>query len=93
MRIYNPTYGVVPDAQDAPAEVSRTAPAGSIGLYSNSKPNASELLRQIAKNVERELGTPEAGFVSKPNAAVAGDAETYDWLAERYRFVLLASGD
>ncbi|PRZ43593.1 hypothetical protein CLV47_102283 [Antricoccus suffuscus] len=92
MKIYNPTYGVR-DATGHLAVHASSALTDTICLYSNSKPNASNLLNGIAAGAVAALGVPEVGFVSKPNAAVAGETETYDWLAERYRFALLASGD
>ena len=92
MKIYSPSFGVRDNHSNTESQITSAA-VDTICLYSNSKPNATELLQGIARRVEERLSVPKVGFVSKPNAAVAGDTETYDWLAERYRFALLASGD
>ena len=92
MKIYNPNYGIRENTGRAVA-ATNSAGVDTICLFSNSKPNATELLNGMAGAITAEFDVPEIGFVSKPNAAVAGKSETYDWLAERYRFAILASGD
>ena len=93
MRIVNPTFGRPERVDDALAHFSVTAGTEMICVFSNSKPNATDLLKGMAQRIEKAAGDPEIGFVSKPNAAVAGEGETFDWLAERYQMAVLATGD
>jgi thioredoxin reductase (NADPH) len=64
-----------------------------VALFSNSKPNATELLRGVGERLQAHWDLPEIGFASKPNASKAADKDTIDWLAERFKMVLVAVGD
>ncbi|SDX74946.1 thioredoxin reductase (NADPH) [Modestobacter sp. DSM 44400] len=94
LRIIDPTHGVLPEDEGAAAG----APAGTtdwtqVALFSNSKPNATELLQGMGAKLRAHWDLPELGFASKESASVPADGDTIDWLAQRYRMVLVAAGD
>jgi thioredoxin reductase (NADPH) len=93
MRIVNPTFGRPELVDDSLAHFRVTPGTETICVFSNSKPNATDLLKGMAQRIEEAAEVPEIGFISKPNAAVAGEEETFDWLAERYQMAVLATGD
>ena len=91
--IVDPTFGVQPaDAEAAPLS-GGSADWTEVALFSNSKPNATELLRGVGERLQAHWDLPEIGFASKPNASKAADKDTIDWLAERFKMVLVAVGD
>lgn len=93
MRIVNPTFGRPELVDDSLAHFRVTPGTETICVFSNSKPNATDLLKGMAQRIEEAAEVREIGFISKPNAAVAGEEETFDWLAERYQMAVLATGD
>lgn len=98
LRIVDPTFGVLPDDTRGDGQV-RSATAWSatawteVALFSNSKPNATELLRGLGERLQAHWKLPELRFASKANASEAADRDTIDWLAERFKMVLVAVGD
>ena len=93
MRIVDPTYGVRPEDEGAAPAAASAADWTQVALFSNSKPNATELLQGMGERLREHWGLTEVGFASKPNASVAADKDTIDWLAERFKMVLVAVGD
>jgi thioredoxin reductase (NADPH) len=92
MRIVNPSFGIPESVR--PATVARDGVAeDALCLFSNSKPNATELLRGVAERLSAERGFEHIGFGSKPAASVPAEAETLDRLSERYRMAIVAIGD
>jgi hypothetical protein len=92
VRIVDPTYGV-PDVEEAPAAVSTDVPAGSLCLFSNSKPGADDLLTGVRDLLQAERGFGAIGYAAKPSAAAAAATTTIDHLAEQYRMAVVAIGD
>lgn len=94
MLIIDPTYGLWPE-EDAGTAPAAGAAAGwtEVALFSNSKPNATELLQGMGERLQAHWDLPELGFASKPSASAPADKDTIDWLAERYRMVVVAVGD
>lgn len=92
MRIVDPTFGLAP-AEDAVPVAPADVPAGSLCLFSNSKPGATELLTALGRRLEAERGFAGVGFASKPNAAAGADPATLDHLAAQYRMAVVAIGD
>ena len=93
LRIVDPTSGVLPDDGAAEAQAGGTAEWTEVAIFSNSKPNATELLQGVGERLQAHWELPEIGFASKPNASQAADKDVIDWLAQRYKMVLVAVGD
>jgi len=93
LRIVDPTFGVLPADADVEVLASGTADWTEVALFSNSKPNATELLRGVGERLQAHWELPELGFASKPNASAAADKDTIDWLSQRYKMVVVAVGD
>lgn len=92
MRIVDPTYGVSADEEVA-AVAAETAPAGTLCLFSNSKPGATDLLHGVADRLGAERDFADIGFASKPNAASGASSDVLDHLAAQYRMAVVAIGD
>ncbi|MCV2488301.1 NAD(P)/FAD-dependent oxidoreductase [Geodermatophilus sp. YIM 151500] len=93
LRVVDPTHGVPPADEAAAMASGGTADWSQVALFSNSKPNATELLQGLGARLQEHWALPELGFASKPNASVAADKDTIDWLSERFKMVLVAVGD
>jgi thioredoxin reductase (NADPH) len=94
LRIVDPTFGLLPedDAADAALPAS-TASWTDVALFTNSKPNATELLRGLGERLQAHWELPELGFAAKQSASVAAEKDTIDWLSQRFKMVLVAVGD
>lgn len=92
MRIVDPTHGTPAD-EEAAAVAGDAAPAGTLCLFSNSKPGATDLLRGVADRLVAEHGFGDVGFASKPNAAAGAQTDVLDHLAAQYRMAIVAIGD
>ncbi|MGY1723469.1 FAD-dependent oxidoreductase [Blastococcus sp. SYSU DS0533] len=93
LRVVDPTYGVPAAEAEGAVAVGGSADWTEVALFSNSKPNATELLRGVGGRLQEHWALPELGFASKPNASAAADKDVIDWLAQRYKVVLVAVGD
>jgi thioredoxin reductase (NADPH) len=93
LRIVDPTFGLQPADADVEVRMGGTADWTEVALFSNSKPNATELLRGVGERLQAHWDLPEVGFASKPNASAAADKDTIDWLSQRYKMVVVAVGD
>jgi thioredoxin reductase (NADPH) len=93
MRVINPTFGQPTSGHDQAASRPPDWRRDPICMFSNSKPNANELLLGISSRLEKMLGRKEIAFESKQNAAMPAGPELLDWLARQYRVVVLAVGD
>jgi thioredoxin reductase (NADPH) len=93
MRIVNPSYGV----NTAEGEVLDGKPldwlADPIALFSNSKPNAHELMDGLKARLAADRPVDNIEFVSKPSASQPASADLIDEVAQKYRAALLALGD
>ncbi|MDP9428216.1 MAG: pyridine nucleotide-disulfide oxidoreductase, partial [Actinomycetota bacterium] len=94
LRIVDPTYGLPPE-EDPDAVVATGSRAGwtEVALFTNSKPNATELLRGLGERLQEHWELPELGFAAKDSASVPAEKDTIDWLAQRFKMVLVAVGD
>jgi thioredoxin reductase (NADPH) len=93
LRIVDPTSGVLPDVDAAPVGAGSTATWTDVALFTNSKPNATELLRGLGERLQAHWELPELGFAAKESASVAADPDQIDWLSQRFKMVLVAVGD
>jgi thioredoxin reductase (NADPH) len=94
LRIVDPTYGLLPedDAADVATPAS-TATWTDVALFTNSKPNATELLRGLGERLQAHWELPGLGFAAKESASVPAEKDTIDWLSQRFKMVLVAVGD
>lgn len=93
LRIVDPTFGVLPADSDVEVQVGGTADWTEVALFTNSKPNATELLRGVGERLQAHWDLSGLGFASKDNASAAADKDTIDWLSQRYKMVVVAVGD
>ncbi len=93
LRIVDPTFGLAPVEEEAGELAGGTAEWTEVALFSNSKPNATELLQGLGGRLREHWQLAELGFASKPNASEPADKDTIDWLAQRFKMVLVAVGD
>lgn len=93
MRIVNPSFGqavATGEKTKAGAVDWRRDP---IVLFSNSKPNARELLEGLKGKMGGIRATDNIDFVWKPSASQPASPELLDKVAHKYRAALLALGD
>jgi len=93
MRIVNPSFG-----QEAPSTEIVSANAvdwkhDPIILFSNSKPNAKELLEGVRDQMGAYRNTDNIDYIAKDTAAQGAPEAMYDELATKYRAALLAIAD
>ncbi len=93
MHIINPSFGQALTS----AEAVKTGPVDwrrdPILLFSNSKPNAKELLEGLRAKLGTIRSTEGIDFVYKPSASQPASAAVVDDVSKRYRAALLALGD
>ena len=82
-----------PEESDVAVQAGGTADWTEVALFSNSKPNATELLRGVGERLQAHWDLPGVAFASKPNASAAADKDMIDWLLQRYKMVVVAVGD
>lgn len=93
MRIINPSFGVEPASTERVKAGSVDWRRDPIILFSNSKPNARELLDGLKAKLGTIRGTEGIDFVYKESASRPADAGVLDNVALKYRAALLALGD
>lgn len=93
MKIINPSFGQAL----ASAEKVRAGPVDwrtdPIILFSNSKPNAKELLEGLRDKLGAIRPTAGIDFIYKDTASQAAPAGMVDEVSRKYRAALLALGD
>jgi hypothetical protein len=93
MRIVNPSFGreAPGSAQVVTTEVDwRQDP---IALFSNSKPNAKELLQGVRDLMATFRATDNIDYLQKDSPAQPAPSAMIDELATKYRAALLAIAD
>lgn len=93
MRIVNPSFGHVPSGAETLKSGTVDWKRDPILLFSNSKPNAKELLEGLKAKFGSVRSTDDIDFVWKPSASQPATAEQIDGAARRYKAALLALGD
>ncbi len=93
MRIVNPSFGYAPLASEALKSGAVDWTKDPILLFSNSKPNAKELLEGLKAKLATVRSAEGIDFVWKPSASRPASPEQIDGAARRYRAALLALGD
>ncbi len=94
MRIVNPSFG------QAVATGEKKVESGAVDwrrdpivLFSNSKPNARELLEGLKAKFGGIRSLDQIDFIYKPSASQPASPEIIDKVAHKYRAALLALGD
>jgi thioredoxin reductase (NADPH) len=93
MRIVNPSFGqalATGEKINSGAVDWRRDP---IVLFSNSKPNARELLEGLKNKFGGIRSVDNIDFIYKPSASQPASPEMIDKVAHKYRAALLALGD
>ncbi len=93
MRIINPTFGVASAGGEEVGLHSIDWARDPIVLFSNSKPNARELLEGVRDNLGRSRDVTNIDFIYKDSASQPAPAHLYDEVASKYRGALLAIAD
>lgn len=93
MRIVNPTFGHVPVGAETLKSGAVDWKVDPILLFSNSKPNARELLEGLKAKFGTVRSTDGIDFVWKPSASQPATSEQIEGASRRYRAALLALGD
>jgi len=93
MRIVNPTFGIsvaTGEQQNVPPLDWLNDP---IALFSNSKPNARELMDGLKAKLSAVRSVDNIDFIYKPSASQPASTAVIDEVAHKYRAALLALGD
>jgi thioredoxin reductase (NADPH) len=94
LRVVDPTYGVLSEDDAGPLEATGSSATWTdVALFTNSKPNATELLRGLGERLQAHWELPGLGFAAKESASVPAEKDTIDWLSQRFKMVLVAVGD
>lgn len=93
MRIVNPSFGVAPAGTEAVVTGAIDWLKDPIVLFSNSKPNARELLDGIKAKLATLRSVDNVGYAQKNSASQPAPAETLAEVAQNYRIALLALAD
>ena len=93
MRIVNPTFGISAAADEKQAVQPLDWLNDPIALFSNSKPNARELMDGLKAKLAAVRSVDNIDFIYKPSASQPASAAVIDEVAHKYRAALLALGD
>ena len=93
MRIVNPSFGVSAAAAEAVASRPIDWTKDPIVLFSNSKPNARELLEGLKARIGTARAVDNIDFIYKDTASHPAPAAMIDQVGHKYRAALLALGD
>lgn len=93
MRIVNPSFGHSPASAETLKPGAVDWKRDPILLFSNSKPNAKELLEGLKGKLAGVRSAEGIDFIWKPSASQPASADQIDGSARRYRAALLALGD
>ncbi len=93
MRIVNPTFGVSIAGDEELAGRPLDWHNDPIALFSNSKPNARELMDGLKAKLAAIRPVDNVDFIYKPSASQPATAALIDEVAQKYRAALLALGD
>ena len=93
MRIINPSFGVMPAGSEVIATGAVDWLKDPIVLFSNSKPNARELLDGLKGKLAGIRSIDNVGYAQKNSASQAAPPETLAEVAQSYRIALLALAD
>lgn len=93
VRIFNPAFGVSATSAGTVALQPIDWKADAIALFSNSKPNARELLEGVKAKLAALRPTGNIDYVAKNSASQPAPAPLIEQVAAKYRAALLAIAD
>jgi hypothetical protein len=93
MRIVNPSFGTPVPGSEAIVAYAVDWRRDPILLFSNSKPNAKELLEGLKTKLASVRPAEGIDFVYKDSASQPAPTELLDKVQHKYRAALLALGD
>ena len=93
MRIVNPSFGLTQGAKETLKVGAVDWLNDPIALFSNSKPNAKELLEGLKAKLASVRNVDNIDLVWKDSASRPAPAETLQQVGHKYRAALLALGD
>ena len=93
MRIFNPSFGAVAAGGPTVALMPVNWKTDAIALFSNSKPNARELLDGIRAKLGASRQVENIKFLAKNSASQPAPKDLIEEVAANYRGALLAIAD
>ena len=93
MRIVNPSFGASSAGGEQVSLHTIDWARDPIVLFSNSKPNARELLEGVRDKLGLTRNVDNIDFVYKDSASQPAPAHMYDEVAKKYKGALLAIAD
>lgn len=93
MRIINPSYGIEPLSREKVVQGAVNWRTDAIALFSNSKPNAKELLDGLKAKFGSMRSIDNIEYLTKDTASRPAPPEMIDQVSKKYRAALLALGD
>lgn len=93
MRIINPSFGIEPASSEKVLRGAVDWRRDPIALFSNSKPNAKELLEGLKAKFGGIRATDNIEYLTKDTASRPAPPEMIDRVTKKYRAALLALGD
>jgi hypothetical protein len=93
MRIVNPTFGIAPSTAEKLVTGKVDWKTDPIALFSNSKPNAKELLEGLKAKLATVRAVDNVELIFKDSASRPAPADVIQQAGHKYRAALLALGD
>lgn len=93
MRIVNPGFGLAPAGAEQAVGGAVNWREDPIVLFSNSKPNARELLEGVREKLGAHRRIDNVDFIHKNSASQPAPPDMVEAAARKYRIALLALGD
>ena len=93
MRIFNPSFGAAAAGGPTVALMPVNWKTDAIALFSNSKPNARELLEGVRAKLGAFRPIDNIRFEAKNSASQGAPKDLIDKVAGNYKGALLAIGD
>jgi hypothetical protein len=93
MRIVNPAFGLTQATRETFVSGPVDWKTDPIALFSNSKPNAMELLEGLKSKLSTVRAVDNITLVCKDSASRPAPADMIQHVGHKYRAALLALGD
>ena len=93
MRIVNPAFGLAQGSSETLSSGQVDWKTDPIALFSNSKPNAKELLEGLKAKLATVRKVDNVEMIYKDSASRPAPAEMIQQAGHKYRAALLALGD